>query len=50
MPRKRDKKERTKEGEEQRKNGSGQRAKPPTPTLEIDVLIGEGEQRGKQKE
>ena len=55
MPKKRDKKERTKEGEERRyaltgeeeqrerrkKNISGLRAKPSTPTLAIDAPMGE---------
>ena len=39
----RDKKERTKEGEERRENGSS------TPTMGIDALIGKEEQNGKQK-
>ena len=33
----------------EKKKGSGQRAKPPTPTLAIDALIREGEQNWKQK-
>ena len=45
---KRDKKDRTKEGEKRRKNGSGQRAKPSTLTLPTDALIGEEEQNRKQ--
>ena len=44
------KKERTKEGEERWNNGQGKKAKPSTPTLVIDALIGEKEQSGKQKE
>ena len=48
MPRK-EKNERTKEGEERGKNGSEQRAKPSTPTLAIDALLEEEEQSGKQK-
>ena len=43
-PRKRDKKERTKKGDERRKNGLAQRVKPSNPTLAIDALIGEEEQ------
>ena len=35
---------------ERRKNGSGQRAKPSTPTLAIDERMGEEEKNGKQKE
>ena len=42
---KRDEKERTKEGENQSKNGSRQEAKPSTPTLAIGVLIGEEEKK-----
>ena len=49
-PRKRDKKERTKKGDERRKNGLAQRVKPSNPTLAIDALIGEEEQKRKQKE
>ena len=41
--------ERTKEAEERRKKGSGQRAKHSTRTLAIDALIGEEERNGKQK-
>ena len=36
--------------EERRKQGSGQRAKPSTPTLAIDALIGEEEENGKKEE
>ena len=44
------KKEKTKEGEERKKTGLGQRAKPSISTLGTDVLIGEEEQNKKQKE
>ena len=33
-----------------KKNGPGQRAKPSTPTLAVDALIGEEEQNAKQEE
>ena len=42
-------KKRTKGEEERRKNRSRQRAKPSTPTLAKDAIIGEGEQNEKQK-
>ena len=35
--------------EERKKGIKGQRAKPPFPTLEIDAIIGNSEQNGKQK-
>ena len=50
MQKKIDKKERTKEGDKQRKTGSRQNSKPFTSILTNDVLIGEVEQNRNQKE